>query len=318
MKRIDARKQTREALHERRQQVIRLHEEGVPVMQIVARSGLSWSAVNSAIKRYQAQGESALMPSARGRKQGSGRTLTADQEARVRDLVRLRRPWFFRLKKSLWDRAAVKQLIEQEYAINLSTRVVGNYLDRWGLTLKKSKRRGQGSCTRDIRAWLDLSYADILRQSREEDAEIYWLSEVKAIDTDLWCPEETPPESLPEASPTEQTETVEATDADLWCPEETPPESLPDASPTEQIEKKLLMASVVTNQGKVCWAISNGAFNAERQIKFMEALVRDTRRKKLFLIRTNWTDYRSPNFERWVGLNKHRIKIFPKSRDALG
>lgn len=50
MKKVDARKQTREELHERRKQVIQLHLEGIPVMQIVKKSGLSWYAVNKAIK----------------------------------------------------------------------------------------------------------------------------------------------------------------------------------------------------------------------------------------------------------------------------
>ncbi len=52
MEREDARKQSREVLHERRKQVIRLYRKGMPVMQIVEHSGLSWSAVNAAITAY--------------------------------------------------------------------------------------------------------------------------------------------------------------------------------------------------------------------------------------------------------------------------
>ena len=39
-----ARKQSREALHERRKQVIRTHRKGVGVMQIDEQTGLSWTA----------------------------------------------------------------------------------------------------------------------------------------------------------------------------------------------------------------------------------------------------------------------------------
>ncbi|MEO6562958.1 MAG: IS630 family transposase, partial [Nitrosospira sp.] len=56
MEKEDARRQTREVLHERRKQVIRMHRKGMPVMQIVAYSGLSWYAVNLAIKRYAVAG----------------------------------------------------------------------------------------------------------------------------------------------------------------------------------------------------------------------------------------------------------------------
>jgi len=70
MEKEDARKQTREALHERRKQVIRMHRKGMPVMQIVEHSGLSWCAVNAVIKRDSEAGASALKPDARGKKQG--------------------------------------------------------------------------------------------------------------------------------------------------------------------------------------------------------------------------------------------------------
>ena len=69
----DARKQSRDVLHERRREVVELHLANVPVMQIVERSGLSWYAVNAAITQYRIGGESALRPAARGRKAKTGR-----------------------------------------------------------------------------------------------------------------------------------------------------------------------------------------------------------------------------------------------------
>lgn len=48
-KKEDARKQSREVLHERRKQVIRMYRKGVAVMEIVAQTGLSWTAVNTAL-----------------------------------------------------------------------------------------------------------------------------------------------------------------------------------------------------------------------------------------------------------------------------
>jgi transposase len=73
MEKEDARKQSREVLHERRKQVIRLHRKGMPVMQIVEHSGLSWCAVNAAIRAYATAGAAALKPACAARKQGSGR-----------------------------------------------------------------------------------------------------------------------------------------------------------------------------------------------------------------------------------------------------
>ena len=52
MDKEDARTQSREVLHERRKQVIRLHRKGIGVMSIVEQTGLSWSAVNAAISLF--------------------------------------------------------------------------------------------------------------------------------------------------------------------------------------------------------------------------------------------------------------------------
>jgi hypothetical protein len=59
MEKEDARKQSREVLHERRKQVIRMHRKGMPVMQIVEHSGLSWYAVNAALTAYSTAGAAA-------------------------------------------------------------------------------------------------------------------------------------------------------------------------------------------------------------------------------------------------------------------
>ena len=49
MEKEDARKQSREVLHERCKQVIRMHRKGVAVMEIVTQTGLSWTAVDMAL-----------------------------------------------------------------------------------------------------------------------------------------------------------------------------------------------------------------------------------------------------------------------------
>jgi hypothetical protein len=83
---------TKERHPERRKQVIPLSCKGIPVMQIVEHSGLSWYALNAAIKRYLAEIASALKPAARGRKAGSGRLLSEAQEATLRQIICGKRP----------------------------------------------------------------------------------------------------------------------------------------------------------------------------------------------------------------------------------
>lgn len=281
MIKLDARKQTRQALYERRREAISLHERGVPVMQIVARSGLSWSAVNSAIKQYLAEGDSGLMPLTRGRKRGTGRILTADQEVEVRTFIRKRRPFFYGLKKSLWDRGVVQQLIWQKYELKLSERVVNNYLSRWGLAVKKGPRYEW--CSVAVRQWIDRNYKDIVREANEMNAEIYWLMAPRPVDAGLWRSEQAPVTPLPAAN-----------------------------SPGRSAQR-LSMLAAKNNQGKVFWALSNGRYSPERQIKFIKALIRDTKKNGLFLIRPNTKDYGSKDLARWVWGNQHQVKMFPES-----
>jgi hypothetical protein len=79
-------------LHERRKQVVRLHRKGHGVMHIVELTGLSYPAVRSTIDRFEADGLTAIVPAARGRRSGVGRRLSADQEAMIRRTICDMRP----------------------------------------------------------------------------------------------------------------------------------------------------------------------------------------------------------------------------------
>ncbi len=92
MQKEDARKQSREVLHERRKQVIRMHRKGVGVMQIVEQTGLSWTGVNTALRLYSAGGAGALKPGIRGKKSGSGRSLSPAQEQAIAQTICDKRP----------------------------------------------------------------------------------------------------------------------------------------------------------------------------------------------------------------------------------
>ena len=52
MEKADARYQTLEQLHERRKQVVRLHKQGIKVMQIVKVVGLSYPTVRTVIDLF--------------------------------------------------------------------------------------------------------------------------------------------------------------------------------------------------------------------------------------------------------------------------
>ena len=147
-------------------------------MQIVEESGLSWHAVNKAITLHKAGDEVSLQPKARGKKIGSGRVLSQEQEITMREYLSTRSPGN---KLSMWNREAVTQVIEDKCAIALSIRAVGNYLMRWGFALKQPNKRPYDRCAKDIKKWLDVNYTQIEGQAQTDNAKIYWSGKT-AID----------------------------------------------------------------------------------------------------------------------------------------
>lgn len=142
-------------------------------MKIVAETGLSWHAVNNAIKLHKAEDATALMPKARGKKLGDGRVFTQAQEIELCEILATRGAG---RQVSMWNRQAVMQRIEEQCGIKLSVRAVGNYLYRWGFVLKYPDKRPYDRCTNDMKNWLDSNYATIEQQAKLENARIYWLS----------------------------------------------------------------------------------------------------------------------------------------------
>jgi transposase len=143
MNKENARKQTLEQLHERRRQVVSLHKSGVSVMKIAGLTGLSCPAVRVCVGLFESGGWAAIRPTPRGRSRGTGRILCAVQEASNQRTIIDHRPEQLKMDFFLWSRAAVGQLIEQEYGVKLPVRSVGKYLTRWGFTPQKPIKRAQ-------------------------------------------------------------------------------------------------------------------------------------------------------------------------------
>jgi transposase len=168
---MDARKNSREELTQRREQVVALFNMGVPVMSIVKQTDLSWSTVNNAITLANSQ--ASLMPSSRGRKKGTGKVLTPLQEEEICKIICSRRPWQVGLKEIWWNRKVVAKLLETKYGVTLSNRGLGMYLRQWGMVLEKNP------CTKSVLDWLDTHFEDIQIRAKEDRAIVYWMSYTK-------------------------------------------------------------------------------------------------------------------------------------------
>ncbi len=285
MDKEDARNQTLAQLHERRKQVVRLHRRGSGVMQIVEMSGLSYPAVRAAIDRFEAQGLAALKPATRGKKLGTGRSLSVEQEQALRALICEKRPEQLKMEFALWTRAAVMQLIERECGVRLSVRAVGNYLKRWGFTPQKPIKRAYEQRPEAVKAWLDEQYPAIEKQAKAEGGEIHWGDATALVNTDAAIPR-----------------------GRSYAPRGQTPVTMAVGGTRE----KRSMISTVSNQGKSSWMIIEDAFNAQRLIEFLEALVTDgqSRKKKVFLILDNLRVHHSKLVKAWLADKKDKIEVF--------
>lgn len=279
MEKEDARYQTLEQLHERRKQVVRLHKKGMKVMQIVAMTGLSYPPVRTAIDLYEAGGWRAIQPALRGRSRGEGRVLDPAQEDAIQSLIIDRRPEQLKMDFSLWSRAAVGQLIEQEFGIKLQVRSVGKYLARWGFTPQKPIRRAYEQSPAAVQAWLEGEYPGIEQRAKREGAEIHWGDETALVNTDVRGRSYAPSGKTPVAMAIGGT------------------------------RHKLSMIATVTNQGKTRWMIIEEAFDADRLIEFLQALIKDAGRK-VFLILDNLRVHHSKLVKAWVAQRQDQIELF--------
>jgi len=72
---------------------------------------------------------------------------------------------------------------------------------------------------------------------------------------------------------------------------------------------KLSMIATVTNQGKTRWIIIDDAFDADKFIEFLAALVKDAG-KKVFLILDNLRVHHSKLVKAWAAEHGEKIELF--------
>jgi hypothetical protein len=73
--------------------------------------------------------------------------------------------------------------------------------------------------------------------------------------------------------------------------------------------QKLSMIATVTNRGRTRWMIIDEAFNSDKLIEFLEALIKDAG-KKVFLILDNLRVHHSNPVKAWATERKDKIELF--------
>ena len=78
----------------------------------------------------------------------------------------------------LWSRAAVRALIAQLFAIDLTRQTVGRYLRAWGWSVKEPARRWAEQDPVRVQAWITRRYPAIAARAQAAGAKILWADEM--------------------------------------------------------------------------------------------------------------------------------------------
>ncbi len=172
----DARSLAPEAQAQVRRTAVRLVGEGRSKSEVARLLEVSRNAVAGWVAAHKAGGDQALSPRRRGRRAGHTK-LTAVQQQKIARLIVGNNPDQLKLPGFLWTRALVRDLVGQQFDLEIGEDTAGRYLRSWGFSPQKAMRRAYEQSDEAVRLWLEERYPQIEKRARRERAEILWADE---------------------------------------------------------------------------------------------------------------------------------------------
>ena len=251
---------------------------------VAAILGLRPESVSRWFAAYQRGGLEALPGDRTGRPVGSGRLLSAEQEARLQAVVVVSTPADHGIASGLWTRQAVRQLIRQEFGLRVPIRTVGEYLRRWGLTPQRPVRHAGRQEPEEVRRWLREEYPALAARAKAEGAEIHWGDEVGA-----------------QSEPTRPRG---------YAPRNEPPEQTVSGRPF-----RVNMISTVTNEGKLRFMLYDGKMTGALFVLFLTRLLIGATRK-IILIVDRLRVHESAEVQVWLYEHRNQLEVVGLPRYA--
>ena len=278
MQKIDARKQSTEVQQHNREQAIRLHSEGMKRKEICRIVGVHSSTLGSWIALYNKGGMEALKIGQRGRRVGEGRRLTCAQEKRLEKVIVGKCPDQMQLPFALWSAPAIRAVVKEMWGIDLPTRTVNAYMQRWGYTPQKGSKRAYERSDKATREWLENTYRFIKKRAALHGGTIFWGDETGISNQ---CQHERG------YAPRGQTPIIR----------------------TSAKRFRTNLISAVNNQGKLRFMLYRENMTAKVLIRFMKRLIKDTDRK-VFLILDNLKVHHARVVKAWLEPNQDKIEVY--------
>lgn len=277
MKKQDSRSFSAEAQEALRWRAVEAVRRGMNKTEAGKTFGVARGTVQRWMKEYREGGKSALKKGLKGRPPGS-RQLEAKQEAMITRAVTDHTPDQLKFPFMLWTRAAVQQLLEDQFQVMVSVSTVGRWLKRWGFTPQKPVRRAFERDPAAVRRWLTEEYPAVRRAAKRAGAEIHWGDEM-GLRSDH--------QTGRSYGRKGQTPVIPGTGQRFGCN----------------------MISTVTNRSTLRFMVFRGRFNAGMFIKFLVRLLKSAR-GRIFLIVDGHPAHKSGKVKKWVAGRGERIRLF--------
>lgn len=279
MEKVDARKLGSEGRDTLRKMVIRLRQQsGMKAIELSRVAGVHVRTVESWLRKARAAGTGSLSEKPRGRPHGACRKLAMAQEVWIRQRIVGSMPAQMSLPFALWTRRAIQALIQAQFGIEVSDRLVGKYLKRWAYTAQRPVKRALEQRPALIQTWLRETYPKIAARAKAEGAILYWGDETAVKEDAHW---------IRGFAPAGRTPVLE----------------IPARWP------KLSMISAITNRGEIAFQIVEGTINTDRFIEFLGRLIEGAP-AKVFLIVDNLRVHHAKLVQEWLASRKDRIEVF--------
>jgi transposase len=280
----DARELSDEVLEALRLRALRGCELGLTEVRLAEVLGVARETVCRWWSAYAGRGVQALPRGRTGRPLGSGRALSDAQAEHLQQLLRSHQPEELGIAAPLWTRRAVGALIRKEFNLCLAVRTVGRYLQRWGFTAKRPRRRSRDQDPEEVRQWLEETYPAIEARAQREGAEIHWGDEVGVA-------------------------------ADQQPARGYAPQGQPATLDVPDRHVRANQISTITNEGEVRFMTYTGTMTAALFMVFLGRLLRSTA-GKVFLIVDRLRAHMTPAVQAWVAAHRDRIEVFYLPRYA--
>lgn len=280
----DARELSDDVLEALRLRALRGCEQGFTEAEVAGIFGVCRETVCRWWSAYAVGGLDALPHERTGRPLGSGRALSDAQAEHIQQRLRTHQPEELGIAAPLWTRRAVADLIRNDFNLSLAVRTVGRYLERWGFTAKRPRRRARDQDPQEVRQWLEETYPAIAARAEREGADILWGDEVGV------AADEQPARGY---APQGEPATLDVPDRHVRA---------------NQI-------SAISNGGEVRFMTYTRTMTAALFLVFLGRLLRSTT-GKVFLIVDRLRAHLTPAVQAWVAAHRDRIEVFYLPRYA--